>query len=523
MQHVNNLEDKGASSLANNDLPSDLNQYFDLVTFVFILDSSYNVRRTAASVIVEFIGIFKFDNGYSFINLIDKNYHKRLESGGKLVDLLANFYDFKQFNNGFLECKLYHYNHDIKKLAAYIIVKHSNPLFFYNFEDTDTLDKKISTLYLLIFTLEHNDSILDENFIQKVIINDKLFKTRNSEVFIRLYLHFMRLLVSFTFKKQLYPIFNIESEIIGPNLIQQNIDQILENLHFLLIKNMFPYETSTLCWILANEKFNKKLLAGLRRNNESFILVNIRQKDFPFEKYKSNLYSDNLDVRIATYKAIKYMENPLILKNEVVKGLDDYSTDRRGDISYKIRLESLYLAISLNLPAEKFIIRYLVDKSKFLRDMTCVMLREMKIMKFYDVILSKRNSIVNFEDYSEQINLEMKVFFEVRTLSHSFSENLLEFIDKFESIFEERQNEMTNKELCYFDSMLFASKNLAEDYKNEFYTGICSSIIFSDKTLSNFLIERIFDIKEHVLFAMENIEYPNLSTLKEIFYSYLNK
>ncbi|KAF9762882.1 hypothetical protein NGRA_1693 [Nosema granulosis] len=472
--------------LSVSELSSEPPQYsfFDLLVFTYVFDCNYNVRRAAASVISEYIGIFNLENGYLFLKLLDKNYHKRLENADLLLNELAVFYDIGRFKKEHLKSKLGHYSNIVKEAASFLVVKAYDPKEFYSCGES--LEERIACFYVLLYSLKQDRETSEMCGILLCKIDDKIYKTRNSEAFIYLYLICLTQVIEKIIRNPILPICKTLWENTRTTLLRQEV--ILNNLFYLLTKNIFPRETSILCWTLGNEMFNKKLLINLRRNNESFILVNSQQKELPIAKYKQNIANINLDVRIHSYKALKYVENVENFIEEIKKGLDDYTVDRRGDISYKIRLESLYLALHLNIDVEKYIIRYLVDKSKYLRDYCLVLLSYFNVFQVFKppVVLSKDPKHVHFCRLKENFNKELVEFLEIRNLKPQFSKETLRFLEAFEMEMKKKINS-PKMEHAYFESMIAAAETLPEYLKTEFNLGISSTIATSDKGLSDHL------------------------------------
>lgn len=453
-----------------------LSNYFDLLVFTIILDSSLNVRRASVSVIAEYIGVFNLKSGYSFLNLFEKNYHKRLNNADLLINELSVFYDLKSFSKSQLESKLSHYEREVQEVAAYLIVKFYNPMDFFRFEPV--LNR--GSLYILLYALKERTANEEMKQIFLVKITDRIYKLRNSEISIYLYLRCLLELVEVELKMPILSFTDISNKQIS-DFLKEGI--ILDNLFFILTKNVFPKETSALCWALANDSYRSKLLINLRRNNESFILVNARNKAVPIPKYKDNLRNTNIDIRIWTIKSIKYMTDISIFKEEIERGLEDYEVDRRGDISYLIRLECLYLGLSLGINIEKYIIRFLVDKSKFLRDYTVGLLNCLGLLRYNNTVVYQKKGFTVLNSPSTDLNEELRDFLEVQKFNLPFSEKFKEFL----RIFEDKMREIENTEFGYFKGMIFASGCLEGEGKENFSIGIENTISKSNSRLSEFL------------------------------------
>ncbi|KAK6089630.1 hypothetical protein P3W45_001396 [Vairimorpha bombi] len=124
-----------------------------------------------------------------------------------------------------------------------------------------------------------------------------------------------------------------------------------------------------------------------------------------------NIKNDKIYYIVNIYKSLKCMTDIKNFEKEILMGLENYLLTSRGDVCYEIRLECIIL-IKYDLDIfNKYLIRYLVDKNKFIRDHLFNNIDKYEELIFNYEILAKKditiilNNLHMFDTYNITIGI----------------------------------------------------------------------------------------------------------------------
>lgn len=241
-----------------------------------------------------------------------------------------------------------------------------------------------------------------------------------------------------------------------------------------------------------------KNIFNLISKNEAGILIN--SENYLFQNEVREKYLNNLKKRLFINSTIKAISKSKIYDQEVflfIKSfLNDYTVDYHGDSGVNNRREAfLYLLQFNNFNLEKYILRFISDKSKKLREFIVKLIfkhlkKEIKSPQFYN------NNLNDLED----INF---------SISDIFLNKFSNFFDDYEKLsFDFGPDE------CYFKSLFnnFYGMNIG------FYEGIINTLSTSDSRLSEIIsnliepyksdfIKNAFIVVEEGLFVTQGLKF----------------
>lgn len=309
-----------------------------------------------------------------------------------------------------------------------------------------------------------------------------------------------------------------------------NIDYLKENILFLISINFEAVELVTrVLYILKDDsEFMKKLLCLITRNKLGLALNALNTQHYPtvFKTFISNLDSG---IRIpetfvalkvfaqnkwARHSSLKYEDFDLEetvkeLINRSLPFLDDYSLDSQGDSGFEIRKNAFMFlwAIKEFKALEKYIVRFLADKSKRMRDEVLRLLIKMlfpstsALTAFginnepdtpQDLVVKVGQSMLR--EPSSELCLTSQSGF-----SSTFNQKLCRCFSFIRSNFERSQ--LSTEEL-HFTALYDA---FADD--EQFGLGIINTIVASDRRLSTFLCGMIKDNLIYFIKLAVNLAY----------------
>jgi hypothetical protein len=308
---------------------------FHTVIFRALTDSSLTCRRAAASVMLEYVG--RRGSQCELVRLVNFFTVRRLSRCSEILAGMDHGADHMLIEN------LFHYKHEIKEQSAFCLARCSNEV-----------DVPLKTPYTGLFLLvKELAAVGRRNFgFLELEITPSLLASRDAEPLSKAYVEML---------------IGLGREARG--------EAVKRSLMSILSRNLHPLETARCCWmILDDDDAERELALGLRKNTEAFILANARNRlleEKVEERYVQNLNGTDIDVKIHTMRAVRFTRNPR--KFNIEQGLNNYYVDHRGDISWRLRKESMlaaFTAIDAPLP---YFVRFFVDKSKALRD-ECILI-----------------------------------------------------------------------------------------------------------------------------------------------------
>jgi hypothetical protein len=431
---------------------------FQLAVVRALTDSSLTCRRAAASVVLEYVGRRKVSCGQELVRLVNFFTVKRLDKCSELlVELLRICKGYRAVAEDALLKNLFHYKFETKEQSAFCLARCFHP----KIPEAKTPSDYIGPLLFVkeVAKKEKEDSGVMEggavavysaaegfSGVLELELDARFFKSRDAEIFVKAYVEAVSTLGRYG-------------------------DVVKKNLLTILSRNIHPFETARCCWAITDACFAGELVLRLQRNTEAFVLANAKSKSAEVEqKYLQNLAAESVDLRTCTMRAVRFTANPARFSVFIQKGLDDYHVDHRGDISWKLRKESMLAAFAAmeSLTSLKYFIRYFVDKSKMLRD-DCI-------------LICRRNGI--FKEGFEFIGREGD-FVDLQTF-----QPVRPFLDQY---YERHRYLLYTTSLgndrVHFKAALEAASLLDSIYLGEFLTGLASTISCSDAAMHAFLAE----------------------------------
>ncbi|MCA9750253.1 MAG: hypothetical protein KC414_14180, partial [Romboutsia sp.] len=310
--------------------------------------------------------------------------------------------------------------------------------------------------------------------------------------------------------------------------------------------SIFYFKITEILEYLQDKDLEREIFKLINRNNCSLIVNSFNSsflKEFEkliFENFKKN---KSLEITIkASRRHIEFIND----KNDkytfiqnlepfILNGLENYNTDFNGDSGYFIRRESLLYFLNLNHNiANKYIIRYLSDKSKKLReDVIRYLLRtrykEFKddfsyIFKFSDennFLFSKSEDIFSIERTNYFENEVFKYNDTSNTNTHDIRSNTTihdiydidHLLTSFFKLHSKYISCFSNDE-AYFKALFEAFENENEIFSKDFRIGIINLLSTADSILSNLIYSLIKNIEIFVDTAKEmlttNLRYSSL-------------
>ncbi|KAF7683581.1 Tubulin-folding cofactor D [Astathelohania contejeani] len=415
---------------------------FYLIVSVVICDHSFSCRRAANTVLFEFVGRKQTKTGKELIQQINK--YKRMED----IEITELMHDKDEIIKKRIFNNLFHYIEKIRLLSA------KQYCFFNDAQQFDAMNE------------EHFFSII--NFIgacysQKKKPNgiEKLFKVLDTKLTDKIFkdvyfnLEFYVLANIYKFQEINNTSYDIQIDenmlnhnilfILNKNPMKRKEDTNILDLISLVVKNNPPLKEKPFDF----KNFSSNLFFNLKKN-ESYVLANTKQLNLKLVKkeYISNLET-NRHVAM-TIRALTILQSDGIDKY-IMKGLENYQVDFTGDVGYFIRKEALRYCIIKKIElGKRYLIRYLVDKSKALRE----------------------EAFEYFKNVGDDVNLNFKK----------------KFIEEYENMIKEN---ILGNEKIYFRACFMGIRLLTPEQRMEFVIGCLSTAINCDGSLFRYLMELI--------------------------------
>jgi hypothetical protein len=346
----------------------------NILIFKCIFDNNYKIRNIAASILST-----HFNVEYKTKRLTD-----RIESYDKIGTLFNIQVDkyLKNTSNNIDVIDLQ--NNIIKKYNLQIKINYRDKFIFYY----------INLGYNIKYSIEYNRDILDLKEFLTLNISS-LYKFRFSDKLIDVYIDIL--------------------ELIPRNNLLSFKDGVIKNIIFLLSKNIKNDKICEIIWTLDDSFIYEFMFKNRNRTNKNIIIGNIKNYkyiDTIIKEYKNKIrMNENIDYIVNIYKSLKCMTDIKNFEKEILMGLENYLLTSRGDVCYEIRLECIIL-IKYDLDIfNKYLIRYLVDKNKFIRDHLFNNIDKYEELIFNYEILAKKditiilNNLHMFDTYNITIGI----------------------------------------------------------------------------------------------------------------------
>ncbi|KAH9411307.1 hypothetical protein HK407_06g11380 [Ordospora pajunii] len=445
-----------------------------------LLDESLACRRAAASVVLEYVGKFPSLIDKEILSLINFHSVKRLsncsDSIGKVMQLLGS-------QDIFESCVLrniFHSSIEVKEQAGYCISKFfdaTNAVCSIMKANMATPSDYIGVLVVVreFFRQGRSDDVKDiVELVCKLRVDNSFLKFKEFEAFASVYIEVI---------EHFYGIVHVDGS--------EDTEPICENIYMFLMKSVYVIGASRIAWQLmkCNKRFADRIFKAINRCNEGFILANARNQihiDKVEKQYQELLRHESIDIKVHVMKAICFGESFEKYKEYVLNGLEDYTIDFRGDVGASLRMQSLmvsFMALKNDIPTRYFV-RYIVGKSKALRD-GCVMI--CKECKFFGS---------GFE-YIRQKPLHADC---VQMAAYGALAGIRPFLDEFYKVFTNLsiESDKGNDAILYMSS-ISASCCLDEIHYREFVHGIIEAFGSVDASMCRIILEHAFEIRERLL------------------------
>lgn len=434
------------------------------IIFVSLFDRELICRRAAASVVQEYIGRAMENEDVDGVIQIDPGSVKRPENCLRMFCAIRqkNSYKHMVFD------MLYSFNRLNRAQAAEIIARFYSP---FEVEIRYKTVNEMDGVHLLVLKAH---MLRQSGREPGMVLEDALRK------------QFKSIVSGFTLTPRMYKLRNIQEAIESYLKLHEIVDPkpFKENIMFLIAKNFAPELILDAVGPVMQDQGLSKAVFSTISKNPSGILANSRNhllRDQCIRRFVSNLENKvyiNYTIR-ALYEMEAYTEDV----SGVVRGfLDDYTIDMCGDSGYFNRREAFFYFLKLrskdrscsNVPIEHFVVRFMADKSKRLRE---------------DILRSL------LSDSYARFKLDFSYMLKALEGGHCPTALVLDRdcstkIEKFFSIHAEFSKECGNEE-AYFKA-LFAS--FSDD--EHFYHGIINTFNASDRRLEGILMELINPLRD---------------------------
>ncbi|ADM11621.1 beta-tubulin folding cofactor D [Encephalitozoon intestinalis ATCC 50506] len=450
-----------------------------------LFDPSLSCRRGAAAVVLEHVGRFPEEGREELISLINFHSVKRLRNCSAVVGRVLEMLGCEEIFEDILLKNLFHRNLETKYQSGHCISKHfgGNRVMECISSTSFKTSSDFTSLFVLVkeFTEQNRKDEIAKavEIVAKLKVDSSFCRYKDFHVFVENYLKAVK---------------GLENT--------ENKSVVCENLYMFLTKNSLPEEVSKVSWIFINknEGFAAQLARSIGRGTEGFILSNSRNeryKDQVRKKYLEFLRNGNIDTKTYVMKAIWLSGRVKEYEEHIISGLENYYVDSRGDVSFRLRRESLMASFLMddNLVSSRYFVRYFVDKSKTLRD---------------ECILLCRNSGI-FPEGFEYIHRE----------GYSVDSSKLRLVSGFLNAFYNEFKRLESESKLGNDRMLFAasiaaSKHLEEEHLKEFLCGVLGTIGSSDTSLCIFITEMVFKTRERFIKIMKTIFSQNFRSYERV-------
>ncbi|WUR03371.1 armadillo repeat-containing protein [Vairimorpha necatrix] len=333
-------------------------ELINILVYTCIFDMNLKIRRISASIL----------SSYFNLDLFIKRYDDLLDSYEKINRIFnIEIGEYLSMNSTDIT---------VMQLKNEIIMKYDYQV---RVEDNDNVTLSYINLgYNFKYSIMYEREFLES---EKYLLLDlsSLFKYRFFDNLCNLYIEILSLICSSAQYKDL-----IETK------------EVTNNIIFMLSKNLKNFELVNIIWSIDSEVIFEFLFKNRKKSNHNIIVANIRNYKYLetiiLEYKKAIKLNMNIDFITSIYKSLLYYKEDIRhFEDEILMGLENYSITSRGDVCYEIRLTSLLLVKYDKVLFNKYLVRYLVDKSKYIRDYLFNNLEDYKYLIDGYEILSKRD------------------------------------------------------------------------------------------------------------------------------------
>lgn len=276
---------------------------------------------------------------------------------------------------------------------------------------------------------------------------------------------------------------------------------IIENLTFLLDKNIKPYEIARLARQINNQEFKKILFTNLiRKNNDSYILsnsYNIEYRDKINEKYLKTLTEIDALKKASVITSLKVsfgQKNGLLnnykpSNNNINQFYEIVTKYARNSQSYEGFIEGLNteeaLIFHIILGLEDYSVYIKGDSGYFVRKASFEFLTELKCSKVINLYF-----IRYFVEKSPSLRHDICSVIKNDILDSNVMDFYIQYKQSYEILCQE--NEHIDEEV-HFRSCFEAFNILNDCYKEQFILGILSTFRNCDGYVLRFMSEILFE------------------------------
>ncbi|WEL38771.1 cullin-associated NEDD8-dissociated protein [Encephalitozoon hellem] len=430
-----------------------------------LFDPSLSCRRGASAIVLEHIGRFPEAGKEEIISLINFHSVKRLKNCSDAVKRVLEILRCEDVFEEILLGNLFHCNLETKRQSGYCISRYfkgDGVVARIGSTNLKTPSDFVSMFIVVQEFIRKNRRHEIEKIVEMVVkmkVNSFFCRYKDFDVFVENYLEVIESLGSI-----------------------EDRSAVCENLYMFLTKNVLPLEVSRVSWrfISQDEGFANKVAKSIRRGSEGFILANAkneRHKERLEREYLKLLENGDIDAKAHAMKAVQLSGDIKKYKDHVIDGLENYYADSRGDVSFKLRRESLMASFLMEDQSisSKYFIRYLVDKSKILRDECIILCRNSGIFPGGFEYICRKGYSVDPEKFLPVIGFLDTFYAEFRRL--------------------EKESELGNDKILFMAS-LEASKCLDVEHQEELLCGVLGTIGSCDASLWSFIVEVVFKVRD---------------------------
>ncbi|KAM0680621.1 hypothetical protein GINT2_001309 [Glugoides intestinalis] len=422
------------------------------VVFISLFDREFICRRAAVNVVQELVGAgyFKELNNTRDENPIFKICQSLVKRRSDCYKLFITIEDKQNYKEAVFEM-LFSFDRESRELAAQIISNFlypcNVPLKYKTVTEMDTTH--LLAYYTFKFALSESDRNTHLNvfkpYIDTFLLDNQKFKLRNMAFAIDSYLKIASLFNKASFSA---------------------------NILFLISKNFSPLQVQKYSCVLFenNLQFSEKVFSLIEKNNTGILsnANNIFYRDQIVIQLEKNLQKGNfVEYSIHALRIMKVVDKVLLVK----RYLEDYTVDFNGDAGYVHRRAALWYCFSIldmstaevEDEMERYLIRFMADKSKKLRD------------EILESLLRTQFSIYDHET-QRQSSLEITL---------PIKRNIKRFERFFKSY--DQSLKLLSTERAYFRALFIAFSDMTD-----FWIGISKTAKNADRYLINVLEEEVF-------------------------------
>lgn len=434
--------------LARTRCPIEPDDILHRIVFLSLFDREFICRRAAVNVVQELVGAgyFKELSGSSEENPIFKICQRLVKRRSDCYQLFVNIEDKQKYKKDTFEM-LVSADRESRELAAQIISK---------FFDPCSVRLKYQTVYemdgmnlLAHYTFRSELSGKDRSvfistlkpYIETFLLDNQMFKIRHIELAIDSYLK-----IASIFDKAPFA----------------------SNILFLITKNFNPFQVQECSSVLFenNLQFSEKAFSLIEKNNAAILsnANNALYRDKIIIQLEKNLEKNRfVEYSIHALRIMKVLDKAFVVK----KYLEDYTVDFNGDAGYFHRRAALWYFFAISDDEiEEYLIRFMADKSKKLRD---------------EILESLLRTQFSMYDSQKQWQNTLELVLPI-------TRNIKRFECFFKSY--ETSLKLLSTERAYFRALFVAFSDT-----RDFWIGISKTAKTADRCLTSILKEEVFSKK----------------------------